>query len=270
MPFRAAAIQMTSTQDVKNNLLQAEKYIDQAAKEGAQLIVLPEMFALMGVDQMDKVKAKEKFGAGPIQDFLSRQAAKHKIWLVGGTIPIEVNEEHPKVYATCLVFDDAGKIVGRYDKIHMFDVKLVTKESYQESRAIEAGKNIVVLPTPFGKLGLAVCYDIRFPELFRAIQEKGAEMIAFPAAFTYTTGTVHWDTLVRARAIENQIYMMAAAQTGTHPGERKTYGHSMVVDPWGAVKAERGDDTGVVTAEIDIDYLQKLRETFPVLSHKRV
>lgn len=271
MKHRVAAIQMTSGHDVKANLLSAEGYIQQAVDKGAQLIVLPEMFALMGLDQMDKVKTREKFGAGQIQDFLSQQARKHHIWLVGGTIPIEVSEKHHKVHASCLVYDDEGKVVGRYDKIHMFDVKLrTTQETYQESGAIEAGENIVVIQSPFGKLGLAVCYDVRFPELFRIMHDQGVEVVILPAAFIFETGAVHWDILVRARAIENQVYMIAAGQTGFHTSGRKTYGHSMVVDPWGEVKSTLAAEPGVVIADIDIDYLKELRNTFPVLMHRRV
>src|SRR6185312_6517980 len=171
--------------------------------------VLPEMFAIMGVDQVDKVKVRETFGHGVIQDFLSQQAAKHHIWLVGGTIPIAIPNSPEKVHATCLVFDEQGKVAARYDKIHLFDVNIqATREAYHESKTTSPGQEIVVVPTPFGRLGLAVCYDVRFPEFFRAMSREQVELVVLPSAFTYTTGAAHWETLVRARAIENQIYLI--------------------------------------------------------------
>ncbi|MEO8400769.1 MAG: carbon-nitrogen hydrolase family protein [Gammaproteobacteria bacterium] len=270
MRYRVAAIQMTSHNDVEKNLANAKKLIADAVKQEAKLIVLPENWAMMG-DETDKLTLREEFGCGPIQDFLSAQAAKHSIWLVGGTIPIAVPNVQEKVYATCLVFDNHGKVVSRYDKIHLFDVTLnATREQYNESKTTAAGEQVVVVTTPFGKLGLAVCYDLRFPELFRTMHREGVEVIVLPAAFTYTTGAVHWEVLVRARAIENQIYMIAAAQTGMHDNGRKTYGHSMIVDPWGGVKNCLPSDEGVVIAEIDFDFLKQVRGDFPVLLHRRV
>src|SRR3990167_1884367 len=234
MQYRVAAIQMNSGHSIQKNLAAAKKWIGEASDQGAQLVVLPEMFAVMGMDQMDKIKVREKLGDGLIQHFLSEEAREHGIWLVGGTIPLAVQDAHEKVHAACLVFDDKGKQAARYDKIHLFDVTLdAARECYAESKTTTAGNQVVVVPTPFGKLGLAVCYDVRFPELFRAMHEKQVEVVALPAAFTLTTGSVHWDVLVRSRAIENQIYLIAAAQTGLHENGRKTYGHSMIVDPWG-------------------------------------
>ncbi len=271
MQCLVAAIQMTSGPDVQKNLNMAKELIAKAVNEGAKFVVLPEMFAVMGLDQMDKVKTRETFGHGPIQDFLHEEAKKHGIWLVGGTIPIAVTDSHEKVNATCLVFDDKGEVRARYDKIHMFDVSIqATRESYHESKTTQAGSQVVVTPTPFGKLGLAVCYDVRFPELFRTMHDQGVEIVVLPAAFTFATGSMHWDVLVRARAIENQIYLIAAAQTGLHDNGRKTYGHSMIVDPWGVVKAHLTNEPGVVVSEIDFDYLKKIRAEFPVLSHRRV
>ncbi len=264
-----AAIQMTSNANINENLAQAEKYITEAVNADAKLVVLPEMFAIMGVDQLDKVKVRETFGQGVIQDFLREQAIKHHIWLVGGTIPLLVPDAPEKVHATSLLFNDQGEVAARYDKIHLFDVNIhATRETYQESKTTFPGKEITVIPTPFGRLGLAVCYDIRFPEFFRAMSQQQVELVVLPAAFTYTTGAVHWDTLVRARAIENQIYLIAAAQTGAHKNGRKTYGHSMIVDPWGIVKASLPEGEGFVVAEIDLKYLYQLREEFPVLSHR--
>lgn len=263
MKHRVAAIQMTSGQDVEANLLAAAKLINAAAAQGAKLIVLPEMFAVMGLDQMAKVKTREPFGKGPIQDFLQQQAQQHRIWLVGGTIPIAAAETTEKVNAACLVYDDHGKLVGRYDKIHMFDVLIGEQEIHSESKTTLCGKKITVLDSPFGKLGLAVCYDLRFPELFRTMHDQQVEIILLPAAFTYTTGVAHWEILVRARAIENQVFLIAAGQTGTHENGRKTFGNSMIVDPWGTPLALAQAGPGVVIADIDLEYMQNLRRNFP-------
>lgn len=270
MQHRIAAIQMTSGTDIAENLQQAKKWIGQAAAEGAQLIILPEMFALFGIDQGEKIKIREEYGRGLLQDFLSREAAQHGVWLVGGTIPLATKVTPNKVTATCLVFDAQGNAVARYDKIHLFDVTVaLTGETYHESATVLAGNEICVLTTPVGKLGLAVCYDIRFPEMFRAMQQQAVDVIVLPAAFTFTTGAAHWDVLLRARAIENQVYLLAAAQSGVHANGRKTYGHSMVVDPWGQVVACLPAEPGVVIAELDLGYLAKVRQTFPVLMHRR-
>ena len=268
---RVASIQMTSNQNVTENLLIAKEMIQQAVEQGAQLIVLPEMFAIMGLDQMDKVKYREPFGHGPIQDFLQQQAKSHGIWIVGGTIPIAVPNDENKVHATCILWNDQGECVERYDKIHLFDVSLQAgQETYLESKTTHPGEDVVVIPTPFGKLGLAVCYDIRFPELFRKMLQHGVEMIILPAAFTYTTGNMHWDVLVRARAIENLAYVITACQTGVHANGRKTYGHSMIVNPWGEVKACLLDQPGVLVADINLQELHQLRQQFPVLDHRRI
>lgn len=270
MLYRASAIQMTSTQNVSDNLAMAKKLIEEAVNDEAKLLVLPENFGLMGMDQRDKVKYREEFGHGLMQDFLSEQAAHYGIWIIGGTIPIAVPEVHEKVYSACLVFNDKGECVVRYDKIHLFDVEFRDKkESYNESNTIVSGEKIVVIDSPFGKLGIAICYDVRFPEIFRKMQQAGAEIIALPSAFTLITGLVHWDILVRARAIENQVYMIAAAQTGLHANQRKTYGHSMIVNPWGDVKAVLADGVDVVTADVDMHFLHQLRKDFPVLQHRR-
>ncbi len=270
MRHRIAAIQMCSTDNVATNLAQAKQYIQQAVEDGARLIVLPENFAIMGLHPEDKVKYKEVFGQGMIQDFLHQQASQNNVWIVGGTLPLAVPQYDEKVYASSLVFNDVGECVARYDKIHLFDIALhAEKEIHQESQTISPGQNIIVFDSPLGKCGLAICYDIRFPELFRAMQEKGAELIVLPSAFTVPTGKAHWDILIRARAIENQVYMIAAAQTGVHANQRKTYGHSMIVNPWGSVSAVLKDDRGVVCADIDLKFLHQLRRDFPVLNHKK-
>lgn len=270
MKYGYAAIQMTSGHDVKQNLASAKKLIAEAVDQGAKLVVLPEMFAVMGLDQMDKVKTREPFGHGPIQDFLQEQAQKHDIWLVGGTIPISVEQDSQKVSACCLLYDNHGAVVARYDKIHLFDIRISEKEAHHESKTTYAGEKITVAETPFGKLGLAVCYDVRFPEMFRKMHEQNVEVVILPAAFTYTTGAAHWDILVRARAIENQVYVVASAQTGVHENQRKTYGHSMIVNPWGVVLAIKPEGQGVIVADIDIELLQKMRTDFPFLTHRRI
>lgn len=270
MQQRVACIQMTSSHDVQQNLASAANLIEQAISQEARLVILPEMFAVMGMDEADKMKHNEEFDKGPIQTFLKEQAMKHGIWLVGGTIPIIAPGDR-KARAACLVFDDKGQCVARYDKIHLFDVNLQDgKEAYSESRVMEAGDKVVVVPTPFGRLGLSVCYDVRFPELFRHMVALDAEIIALPTAFTYTTGTAHWDILVRARAIENLIYIVAACQTGTHSSGRRTYGHSMIVNPWGEVKASLSQNSGVIVADINLDYMHQLRREFPVLTHRKL
>jgi nitrilase len=271
MANRVAAIQMTSAHDVTQNLLSAEKLIQRAVDQDAKLIVLPEMFAIMGLDQMDKVKYRETIDHGRIQDFLREQALKHNIFLIGGTIPIAASLDSNKVYAACLVFNGQGQRIARYDKIHLFDVEIREQnEKYSESHTTLPGNDVVVVDTPFGKLGLAVCYDIRFPELFRMMHIREVEIIAFPAAFTFITGSAHWDILVRARAIENQVYIIAAAQTGIHSNQRKTYGHSMIVNPWGNVQAALPKEEGIVVADVDLNDLHRIRGDFPTLKHRKL
>ena len=264
-----AAIQMASSPNVSGNLLEAGRLIETAASQGAKLVVLPENFALMGVNETDKLDIAESDGTGPIQEFLSKAAERHKVWLVGGTMPIWGGAG--KVRAACLVFDAKGQRVGRYDKIHLFDVSVPgTEESYQESSTIEAGEDALVVDTPFGRLGLSVCYDIRFPELYRQMSSVGMDILAVPSAFTARTGAAHWEILVRARSVENLCYTIAANQGGFHINGRETYGHSMVVDPWGAVMASLAQGSGVVTAEFDRDRLEKVRAAFPALEHTKL
>jgi predicted amidohydrolase len=271
MKPRIAAIQMTSGSDVHENLASAEKLIAQSAAAEAQLTILPEMFATMAMDPAQKIRQREPAGPGLLQDFLREMAVKYKIWVVGGTIPITVPEDPVRARATCLVLNEKGEEMARYDKVHLFDVHLrASQEDYSESKTIEPGDKVVVVDTPFGRLGLAVCYDIRFPELFRRMHAANVEIIALPTAFTFTTGAAHWDILVRARAIENLAYLAAACQTGTHPNQRKTYGHSMIVNPWGEVMTSLADNSGIISAEIDLEYLRQLRQDFPVLRHRKL
>lgn len=264
-----AAIQMASSPSVSGNLLEAGRLIETAATQGAKLIVLPENFALMGLEETDKLAIAETEGTGAIQDFMAKTAERHKVWLVGGTMPIKAASG--RVRAACLVFNDKGHRVGRYDKIHLFDVSVPgTDESYQESATIEPGEDALVVDTPFGRLGLTVCYDIRFPELYRQMAAVGMDILAVPSAFTARTGAAHWEILVRARSVENLCYTIAANQGGFHKNGRETYGHSMIVDPWGAVMSSLAQGSGVVTAEFDRDRLNKVRAAFPALEHTRL
>lgn len=266
-----AAIQMASGPNTPANLHEVSRLVSEAAAHGAKLCVLPESFVCMGMQAQDSVKIREKDdGLGEIQQFLSNLAKQHQIWIVGGTIPLIANDVN-KIRAACLLFDDNGQQVARYDKVHLFDVDLGEEKSdrYRESEVIEAGENIVVVDTPFGRMGLAVCYDLRFPEFFRCMTEQNVEIIAVPSAFTALTGQVHWETLVKARAIENLSYVIAANQGGFHVNGRETYGHSMIVDPWGLILAEQAQGAGVIYADIDLSRLSKLRQTFPAHQHRQ-
>ncbi|RLA35203.1 MAG: carbon-nitrogen hydrolase family protein [Gammaproteobacteria bacterium] len=259
---------MVSGADPEANLESARQLIAKAADAGARLVVLPENFALMGHREEDKLAFAEREGDGPLQAFLSRQAERHNLWLVGGTLPL-ADDAPERVRAACLVYDDHGQQVARYDKIHLFDVEVAaTGERYAESETIAPGDTPVVIDTPLGRLGLAVCYDLRFPELFRALVDDGMELLALPAAFTATTGRAHWETLLRARAIENLCYVVASAQGGTHPDQRETHGESMVIDPWGMVIDRLATGVGVAQAPFDRDLLEGTRRTFPALAHR--
>ena len=270
MSHRLAAIQMVSGPDVSSNLAEASRLIDEAVAQGAGLVVLPENFAIMGRSDEDKLSVREPDGAGPIQGFLAEQASRHGIWLVGGTIPLE-SQQRSRVYATCPVYDPSGRRVARYDKLHLFDVELSeTDERYAESATIERGDEAVTLQTAVGTLGLAVCYDVRFPELFRLLLERGADLIALPAAFTARTGAAHWEVLVRARAIENLSYVIAADQGGVHADGRETYGDSMIVDPWGCIVDRRSKGPGVVVADLDRARMEQTRRRFPSIDHRRL
>lgn len=265
-----AAVQMASGPNVGANLLEAERLIAQAAAAKADLVVLPENFALMGERDSDLLSIAEEAGRGPVQNFLAQQAARHKLWLVGGTIPLRSGAKG-KIRAGCLLFDSSGQRIARYDKIHLFDVALPGgEERYSESSTIEAGQSMTVADTPFGKAGLAVCYDLRFPELFRCLTAQGMEVLALPSAFTALTGKAHWESLVRARAIENLCYVVAAGQGGFHASGRATYGDSMVVDPWGAVLTRLPRGAGTVTAALDLEQLHRTRRLFPTIEHRRL
>ncbi|MGZ8955390.1 MAG: carbon-nitrogen hydrolase family protein [Methylovulum sp.] len=267
---KCAAIQMASSPNISSNLLTAERLIAEAAKAGAKLVALPENFALMGDHELDKIKVKELDGKGPIQDFLAAVAKKYAVWVIGGTMPI-AGDDNNKVRAACLIFNDQGEKVARYDKMHLFDVNVPgTDEVYRESDSIEPGHEPLVIDTPFGKLGIAVCYDLRFPEFFRNMSRKGVEILVIPSAFTSETGAAHWELLLRARAVENLCYVIAPNQGGFHKNGRKTFGHSMIIDPWGVVLDCYKTGGGFVCADIDIERLERVRGSFPVLNHRRL
>jgi deaminated glutathione amidase len=262
--FKVAAVQMVSEPEVQANLAVAGELIAQAAGEGAQLVALPEYFCILGLRERDKVAVRETDGHGPIQDFLAQTAARNKVWLVGGSAPLECADPN-KVKNTCLVFDQAGLRVARYDKIHLFGFELGT-ERFQESRTIEPGNEVVTVDAPFGRLGLSICYDLRFPEMYRKMGV--VDLILVPSSFTATTGKAHWEMLLRARAVENQAYVLAPAQGGHHKNGRDTYGHSMIIDPWGKVLAVLAGGPGVIAAEIDHAEIARVRQSMPALTHR--
>jgi nitrilase len=268
--IRFAAIQMNAQEDVSANLRIAAKMLDRAAGDGVALAVLPENFAGMGGDESYRVGIAEPDGAGPIQDCLRAAALRNRMWIIGGTVPLQ-GDDPQRPFASCLVFDDQGRRVARYDKIHLFDVAIPgSEESYRESAHTTPGHEPVLLDTPWGGLGIAVCYDLRFPELLRFQPGKRMDILAVPAAFTFATGQAHWELLLRARGIENLCYVVAAAQTGMHPGGRRTWGHSMIVDPWGQKLDVLDDSVDSISSEIDLDQLNSIREKFPALLHRRL
>ena len=266
-----AAIQMVSTDTVSKNLELAERLIEEAVSKKAKLITLPENFPLMGKRDEDRLAITESYNDGPLQLFLSEQSKRYKIWLLGGTIPLKSNNPE-KVFATNLLFNPDGDCIARYDKIHLFDVMLDGRdeESYRESKTFESGNDVVVVKTEIGNIGLSVCYDLRFPEMYRKMHQKNVQIITAPSAFTATTGKAHWETLLRTRAIENLCYLIASNQGGVHANGRKTWGHSMIVDPWGEILAEVTEKTGVAIAKIDINKQTNLRKRFPTLTHRKL
>ena len=268
--FSVAAIQMTSCGNVGVNLMLAKKLMIRAVESGAKLLVLPESFALMPAKSEDLLVVAETLGDGRIQNFIAEFAKDNKVWVVGGTIPIKSTLDN-RSYACCIAWDDQGKQVGCYNKIHLFDVDMpLSGRAHRESDSYTPGKHPVCIETPFGKIGLTVCYDLRFPELYRNLREQGADILINSAAFIQATGKVHWRPLLKARAIENQCYMIASNQVGEHDNNRLTHGESMIINPWGKVLAAQNLGVGVVIAEIDLNYLKILREDFPVWSHRRV
>ncbi len=267
-PVTVAALQMTSGPNVAANLEMAGVLLNDAARAGARVAVLPENFSFMGLNDADRRAIAERDGEGPVQRFLAQRARDLKLWIVGGTIPIA---ERPgeRVSPACLVFDDSGERIARYDKIHLFDVDLPGRsESYRESANFTPGTKPVLAPTPAGLLGLSVCYDLRFPELYRPLVAAGAQWLSVPAAFTVPTGRAHWEVLLRARAIENLSFVVAAAQWGRHANGRETYGDSLIIDYWGTVLARLPSGHGVITATLDLAAQEETRRNFPALSHR--
>ena len=259
---------MTSGPDVKANLEQARTHLEEAARLGAQLAALPENFAFMGLGDADKRKIAETDGAGPIQEFLARTAARLSMWIVGGTVPLRGGSDG-RVAAASVVYNADGTRAGRYDKIHLFDVDIPARnESYRESAHVAPGSRPAVIDTPAGRVGLSVCYDVRFPELYRALSADGAQVLTIPSAFTGPTGRAHWETLLRARAIENLCYVIAPAQSGFHASGRETYGDSMIVDYWGRILRRLPRGQGCVVADIDLAAQAEVRQSFPALQHR--
>jgi predicted amidohydrolase len=264
--FRIAGVQMASGPNVSANLNEARRLIEMAVEQGAQLVALPEWFAIMGLRDTDKLAIREKDGDGPIQQFLSAMARSHRVWLIGCSVPLESGDPG-RVHNSMLVYDENGRRAARYDKIHLFSLDL-GQEQFSEERTIHPGNEVKVVETPLGRIGLSVCYDLRFPELYRAMRD--VDVIVVPAAFTETTGRAHWEALIRARAIENLAYVLAPAQGGYHLNGRETHGHSMIVDPWGVVLDRLPRGSGVVVAGINPTYQAQLRKSLPALKHRTI
>ena len=269
MQHKVAAIQLASGPNLQGNLNEVARLIRESVLAGASLIVLPENFAFMGMQETDKLAIAESPGEGAIQQFISQQAKQYAVWIIAGTIPI-IASDSQHVFASSLVYDSQGIVVCRYDKCQLFDVRLTeSNETYLESETIEAGQQLTWFDSPFGRIGLAICYDLRFPEMFRAMMAHNVEILAIPSAFTATTGKAHWEVLLRARAIETLCYVIAANQGGYHVNGRETHGDSMIVNPWGEVQARLAQGAGFVLATIDRERQATLRQSFPVLQHQR-
>ena len=267
--MKIAALQMVSTPDVATNLDAARSLVARAAADGARLAVLPEYFCFMGRSDRDKLQVAETPGSGPIQRMLAETAKAHGIWLVGGTLPLKITGSADRAMNANLVFSPAGEQVARYDKIHLFRYDN-GREQYDEGRTLQAGSAPVAFEADGLRVGLSVCYDLRFPELYRALSQTPCDLLSVPSAFTWPTGNAHWQVLLRARAIENQCYVIAAAQGGAHENGRRTYGHSLIVDPWGEIVAMRqSDGEGIVAAELDVERIASVRAQLPALTHRR-
>jgi nitrilase len=264
--FRVAAVQTVSGGDVATNLREIEPLVIEAARQGAQLVLLPEYFGILGVRATDKVAVRENDGDGPQQAFLERMARELSLWVIGGTVPI-ASADPARVRSASLVYGPDGGRVARYDKMHLFAFSQ-GEERYDEARTIESGSGPVAFDAPCGRVALSVCYDLRFPELYRGLGDLA--LIVVPSAFTAVTGAAHWHVLLKARAIENQCYLLAAAQGGVHPNGRRTYGHSVLIDPWGVILAERDEGPGVVVGDIDPERIAQVRHELPALTHRRL
>ena len=264
--LRVAAAQMVSGPEVAANLEAAARLIAAAAAAGARLVALPENFYIIGRHEGDKVKVREKDGSGTIQEFLSRLSKKHAIWVLAGTVPV-ATADPARIRSACLLYDDQGRRVARYDKMHVFRYES-GQESYDEARTVEPGDAPLAVDSPFGRLALSVCYDVRFPEFYRRLAPF--DVMFVPSAFTVPTGAAHWETLLRARAIENLAYVVAPAQGGRHASGRVTYGHTMIIDPWGKVLGERAEGEGLVLAEVDSALIHKVRSELPALHNRKL
>jgi predicted amidohydrolase len=266
-----AVIQMVSQDDVLANLRAARALLEQAAAKGARLAVLPENFAAIGRSDLAALGRAEALGEGPIMPWLQQAARDLKLWIVAGTLPLPPDDQpRAKPHACSLLIDEHGQRVARYDKIHLFDVDVAdTRGQYRESNDYAHGARLVVADTPVGRLGLSVCYDLRFPEMYTALRAAGAELISVPAAFTAVTGIAHWQVLLRARAIETQCYLLAANQGGSHPGGRETFGHSAIIDPWGLLQAEQAQGPAMLLGLRDVELQAAIRQRMPVQSHRR-
>lgn len=262
-----SVIQWTSGSEPTENLEQLRRLVHLLPKERPQLLVLPEVFATFGAGEKRQQERAEKPGDGPIQSAVAEIAREHGLWIVAGTIPLQAGERYA---AASILFDDSGQQRARYDKIHLFDAVVEDGTgTYRESAYTKPGDKLVVVDTPFGNIGMAVCYDLRFPEMFRALRQAGADLIVLPSAFTKVTGRAHWQPLIQARAIENQCYLVAPNQGGTHPDGRETWGHSLIADPWGKICAQISSDIGVASTRLDMSVLEKARERMPVESHNQ-
>jgi len=267
---KVAAIQMVSGANVGANLINAQMLMGKAKEQGAKLVVLPENFAFIGQKEEDTLLMSESKGNGRMQNFLSKQAKELDLWIIGGTIPIK-SDDPKKVYSACILWNNMGEQVAQYNKLHLFDVYLAgSGEHYNESATYTPGNDLIVVKTPFGNIGLSICYDLRFPEMYIALRNKGADILCVPSAFTHATGQAHWKALLTARAIENQCYIIAPNQGGTHENKRKTYGHSCIIGPWGLQLSAMKTGTGFVIAETDLVRLEVLREEFPVFDHRQL
>lgn len=282
MTHRVAALQMVSSGDIHQNLDSARRLIESAASQGADLVLLPENFAVLDGGPLRQFAEVQGADGSLLQDFLAQQAKTHGMTVAGGTIPMlsrpvddaggEVSLlDDGRVRPACLVYDDVGQLIARYDKIHLFDVKVQDRQAeYSESRSFEPGNKVVTVSTPIAELGLSICYDLRFPELYRKLVEAGAQVVTVPSAFTRTTGEAHWEVLLRARAIENQCYVVAANQGGVHNATRETFGHSMIVSPWGKILDSVSEGEGLAIADVDLENLADIRRDMPIASHRRL
>lgn len=270
MDKKVAVLQMTSSANLVENLENVRLLLDRASKQNVLLALLPENFAFMGFSESAKLAIAEPFGEGIIQQTISELAKKYNMWIVAGSIPL-LSKEPNRCFASCLVFDDKGQCVKRYDKIHLFDVQVSETEAHKESNATCPGSELAVIDTPVGKVGLSICYDLRFPEMYRKLRALDADIFVVPAAFTFDTGKVHWQILLQARAIENLSYVLAANQGGSHENGRQTYGHSIIISPWGNIEAScSASGLDLAITDIDLESMQSLRKRFPCLTHQKL